>query len=44
MKAKDADLTSISRRYQQTRVQDYFDAELGRRVREALIAAKGGPR
>ena len=44
MKAKDADLASLSRRYQQVKAQDYFDSELGRRVREALIAAKGGPR
>jgi hypothetical protein len=44
MKAKDGDLAALSRRYQQIKVQDYFDSELGRRVREALIAAKGGPR
>jgi hypothetical protein len=40
---KKTDLADVSRRYQQVRSQDYFDSELGRRVREALIAAKGGP-
>ena len=44
MKAKDADLAALSRRYQQVRAQDYFDSELGQRLREAFIAAKGGPK
>lgn len=44
IKMKDADLAALSRRYQQARVQDYFDSEIGRQVRESLIAAKGGPR
>src|SRR5439155_22592042 len=43
-KAKDADLAALSRRYQQIKTQDYFNSELGQRVREALIAAKGGPK
>ena len=44
MRAKDADLAALSRRYQQIKSQDYFNSELGQRVREALIAAKGGPK
>jgi hypothetical protein len=44
LKSKNADLQAISRRYQQVKSQDYFDAELGRQVRERLIAAKGGSR
>ena len=44
LKAKDADLSALSRRYQQIKAQDYFDSEIGRRVREALLAAKGGPK
>jgi len=35
------DLAALSRRYQQTRRQDYFNSALGRRVREALLAAGG---
>lgn len=38
---EDADLPALSRRYQQVRSQDYFDAAVGKRVREALEAAKG---
>lgn len=44
VKAKDADLAALSRQYQQVKAQDYFDCELGRRVREVLVAAKGGPK
>jgi ChrB-like protein len=35
------DLATLSRRYQQARVQDYFNSPLGQRVREALLAARG---
>ena len=38
-----ADLAALSRRYQQVRAQDYFQSELGERVRRALEAARGGP-
>jgi hypothetical protein len=37
----DADLTALSRRYQQARAQDYFNSPLGQRVREALLEARG---
>ncbi|HEX2909927.1 MAG TPA: Chromate resistance protein ChrB [Chloroflexia bacterium] len=33
------DLTALSKRYQQTRQQDYFHSDLGQQVREALLAA-----
>jgi hypothetical protein len=42
LKRKNPDLSTLSRQYQQTLAQDHFHCELGRRVREALIAAKGG--
>lgn len=38
----DPDLMALSRRYQQTRLQDYFRSPLGERVREALLSAGGG--
>lgn len=38
----DADLTALSRKYQQTHIQDYFQSELGKKVREALLNAPGG--
>jgi hypothetical protein len=41
LKKKNCDLAALSRRYQQARAQDYFDSEMGRRVRESL-AANGG--
>jgi len=41
LKAKDRDLAALSRQYQQVKVQDYFNSELGHRVRDAL-AANGG--
>jgi hypothetical protein len=37
----DADLVVLSKRYQQTRRQDYFQSPLGERVRAALLAAGG---
>lgn len=36
----DTDLTALSREYQQALLQDYFQSELGVRVREALLAKK----
>jgi len=41
LKDKDRDLAALSRQYQQTKMQDYFNSELGRRVRDAL-ATNGG--
>lgn len=41
LKAKNRDLTALSRQYQQAKTQDYFNSDLGQRVREAL-AANGG--
>jgi hypothetical protein len=37
----DVDLAAASRRYQQVRLQDYFNSPLGDRVRRALLAAGG---
>lgn len=42
LRRENADLAALSRRYQQGKAQDYFHSELGERVREALLAAKGG--
>lgn len=36
------DLAALSRRYQQARQQDYFQSEIGRHVRAALLEADGG--
>jgi len=41
LKAKNRDLGALSRQYQQAKIQDYFNSDLGRRVRDAL-AANGG--
>jgi hypothetical protein len=38
----DADLVALSRKYQQVRAQDYFHSEVGIRVRERLMSARGG--
>ncbi len=38
----EADLPALSRRYQQIQTTDYFQSELGQRVREALTSARGG--
>jgi hypothetical protein len=38
----DADLVALSRKYQQTRAQDYFQSALGQEVRDRLLAARGG--
>ena len=39
---EETDLVALSRRYQQVRAQDYFHSELGVRVRERLMRARGG--
>ncbi len=36
------DLAALSRRYQQIAAADYFNSSLGQRVREVLLAARGG--
>jgi hypothetical protein len=36
------DLAALSRRYSQTKAQDYFASPLGPQVREALLNARGG--
>jgi len=41
LKKKDRDLAELSRQYQQAKGQDYFNSELGHRVRAAL-AGNGG--
>ncbi len=38
-----ADLGAISRRYQLVASQDYFQSQAGRRLRDALEIARGGP-
>jgi hypothetical protein len=38
----EADLVTLSRKYQQVRAQDYFHSELGMHVRERLMRARGG--
>lgn len=42
LRQADPDLAALSRRYQQVRLQDYFASELGLKVREALLSARGG--
>lgn len=37
-----ADLVALSRKYRQTRTQDYFQSALGIQVRDRLLAARGG--
>jgi hypothetical protein len=41
LKRRNPDLTALSRQYQQALAQDYFRSALGRKVRSALLAAKG---
>ena len=42
LEATPTDLAALSRKYQQTQLQDYFHAELGQQVREKLIKVEGG--
>jgi hypothetical protein len=37
-----ADLMALSKRYQQVKLKDYFQSELGNQVRDALISEQGG--
>ncbi len=41
LKKKSPDLALLGRQYQQAQAQDYFQSDLGRKVRAALLAAKG---
>jgi hypothetical protein len=38
------DLPALSQQYQQTAARDYFQSQLGRKVKAALLAAAGGGR
>lgn len=42
LKKKDRDLAALSKRFQETHARDYFASDLGRQVREKLLAAGGG--
>jgi hypothetical protein len=42
LRQQDADLTALSRRYQQARALDYFPSELEAQVRETLLRAREG--
>ncbi|TVY04012.1 Chromate resistance protein ChrB [Paenibacillus cremeus] len=39
---KDADLNVLSRKYQQIMQHDHFQSIIGKKVREALLASRGG--
>ncbi|MBI3968415.1 MAG: ChrB protein [Chloroflexi bacterium] len=41
LQAEDANLAALSRTYQEVRRRDYLQSELGKRVRDALLAATG---
>lgn len=42
LKRKDRDLAALSKRYQAVLAQDYFQSDLGRQVRNRLLAAREG--
>lgn len=42
LKQEDADLIALSRKYQQVKMQDYFQSAQGELVRTQLLAARGG--
>ncbi len=42
LKKKDRDLATLSKRFQEAHIRDYFGSELGRQTREKLLAAGGG--
>ncbi|MEW9668065.1 Chromate resistance protein ChrB [Ammoniphilus sp. 3BR4] len=42
LKKENFDLSTLSKRYQQIKMQDYFQSELGKRVLEELQAARKG--
>jgi hypothetical protein len=41
LKRRKPDLTTLSKRYQQVKVQDYFQCPLGEKVRQKLLSAQG---
>ena len=42
LKRKGTDLASLSRRFQQVQLKDYFQSELGSQMRNALMSARNG--
>jgi hypothetical protein len=40
LEAPEPDLENLSRQYQQNKGKDYFNSQLGKRVKEALLAAR----
>ncbi|WP_338452633.1 Chromate resistance protein ChrB [Niallia oryzisoli] len=42
LKKKQIDLVSLSKKYQQIKIKDYFESELGKRVLSELQNARGG--
>ncbi|GHO84736.1 Chromate resistance protein ChrB [Dictyobacter formicarum] len=42
LKQEDVDLIALSRKYQQVKMQDYFQSEQGELVRTQLLSARGG--
>jgi hypothetical protein len=42
IRKRNPDLAALSQLYQQAKMSDYFQSELGQKVREALSAARGG--
>ncbi len=41
LKRRKPDLTALSKRYQQVKVQDFFQCPLGEKVRQKLLSAQG---
>ena len=42
LSGEDADIAALSRQYQHASQQDYFQSELGKKVRAALVERRGG--
>jgi hypothetical protein len=42
LEEEESDLSALSKRFQQAQAREYFASELGRQVRERLLAARGG--
>ncbi len=42
LKRRKPDLTMLSKRYQQVKSQDYFQCQLGEKVRQRLLSVQGG--
>ncbi len=42
LKGAGPNLDALSRQYQQVKARDYFQSDLGRQVRDRLLAARGG--